>query len=98
MKTTITFSDFVNAFKKTRSDNFSHEGLRALFDYFEDYEESTGEEIELDVIAICCDYTEYDNIQEYNKNYEPVNSIDDIENFTTVIKINDCEGFIIQNY
>lgn len=59
MKTTVNFSDFVRAFVDAgRADNFTHEGLRSLFDYFEEYEESTGEEIELDVIAICCDYSE----------------------------------------
>jgi len=58
MKTTISFYDFRREFEQCRPDNFSYEGLAALFSYFEEVEESTGEEIELDVIAICCDYTE----------------------------------------
>jgi hypothetical protein len=58
MKTTVTFSDFRQAFKAIRPDNFSHEGLEQLWDYFESYERDTGEEIELDVIAICCEYSE----------------------------------------
>lgn len=41
-----------------RDAQFSYEGKRALFDYLEGYEESTGDSIELDVIALCCDYTE----------------------------------------
>jgi len=55
MKTTVTFSDFRQAFKAIRPDNFSHEGLEQLWEYFESYERDTGEEIELDVIAICCE-------------------------------------------
>ena len=51
---TICFDRFVERFKAIRPDNFSHEGLRALFDYLSDFEE----DIELDVIAVCCDYTE----------------------------------------
>jgi hypothetical protein len=59
MKQTIDFNDFVNAFKEAdRGEQFSLQGLRALFDYLEDYEESTGEELELDVIALCCEFTE----------------------------------------
>ncbi len=58
MKTTVYQSDFVDAFLAIRPDNFSREGLHELFAYFEEYEESTGEEIELDVIAMCCEYTE----------------------------------------
>jgi hypothetical protein len=58
MKTTVDFNDFRHAFNAIRPDNFSREGLEQLFDYFESYEQDTGEEIELDVIAICCEYSE----------------------------------------
>jgi len=61
MKTTVSNHDFIEAFRAyDRLDNFSFEALDLLFAYFEEYEESTGEEIELDVVAICCDYNEAD--------------------------------------
>ena len=61
MKTTVTFSDFVDAFRQAgRQDNFSYDGLRALFDYLEEVERDIGEEFELDPIALCCDYAEDD--------------------------------------
>ena len=57
MKTTITKSSFIDAFRTMgRFDQFGHEALGLLFDYFEAVEDGTGEEMELDVIAICCDY------------------------------------------
>ena len=64
MKTTVYFSEFRDYFHEIRPDNFSYEGLRILFDYLEEFEESIGEEIEFDVIAICCDFSEdsYENI------------------------------------
>ena len=59
MKTSINKYDFRDAFKAAaRENNFSYDGLDVLFDYFEEYEDSTGEEIELDVIAICCEFNE----------------------------------------
>lgn len=59
MKTSINKYDFRDAFQKAgRGNNFSYEGLGVLFDYFEAYEEDSGEEIELDVIAICCEFNE----------------------------------------
>lgn len=58
MKTTVNFSEFRDSFQEIRPDNFSYQGQRMLFDHLEEYEESTGEEIELDVIAICCDFSE----------------------------------------
>jgi hypothetical protein len=60
MKRTINKSQFADAFKSAgRQDQFSCAGLNALFGSLEEYEESTGKEIELDVIAICCEYSEH---------------------------------------
>jgi hypothetical protein len=55
----ITFSDFVDAFRRTgRGAQFSDDALRALFEYLEDLEEDTGEPIELSVVGLCCDFQE----------------------------------------
>ena len=56
MKQTIyNASQFRDAFHRAgRSDQFSHEALELLFDYFEELDP----EMELDVVAICCDYAE----------------------------------------
>ena len=51
-----------------RKDQFSYEGLGILFDYLEQVEDDTGEPIELDVIALCCDYTE-DTFEDVAKNF-----------------------------
>ena len=69
MKTTVNRYDFERAFiAADRKENFSYEGLGLLFDYLEEYEESTGEEIELDAIALCCDYSE-DMVEDIARNY-----------------------------
>lgn len=59
MKTTVNVYEFRDAFYKMgRKDQFSYDGLGVLFGYLESLEEDTGEEIELDVIALCCDFAE----------------------------------------
>ena len=59
MKTTVSIYDFRDAFRQYgRADNFSYDGLRVLFEFLEEYEDSTGSEVELDVIAVCCEYDE----------------------------------------
>ena len=58
MKTTVNFYDFRRAFEQCRPENFSNAGLVALFDYLKAFEDDTGEEVELDVIGFCCDYSE----------------------------------------
>lgn len=71
MKKTITKQDFINEFENSyRKENFSYQGLEKLFDYFEQFETETGEQIELDIIAICCDFVEFENINELKKEYE----------------------------
>jgi hypothetical protein len=92
MKTTVSKYDFERAFvDANRKDQFSYEGLAVLFDYFESYEEETGQEIELDVIAICCDYTE-DNPDDIIANYSiDVEGLDDDE------KIEAVRDYLIEN-
>jgi len=58
MHQNVNFTDFHTAFKQLRPNNFSYEGLQALFEYCEDYERDSGEPQELDVIALCCDVSE----------------------------------------
>ncbi len=55
---TVDLYTFRDAFKRLRPDNFSYEGLEILFEYLDNLSEDTGEQVELDVIAICCDYSE----------------------------------------
>ena len=75
MKTIVSLYDFREAFRTMgRAEQFSYEGLEILFDYLEQYEDDTGEELELDVVALCCDFYE-DTVAEIARNY----SIDLIE-------------------
>ena len=60
---------FEAAFKEAgRSDQFSWEGLKSLFDYLDNLSDDTGEPVELDVIALCCDYSE-DDYKDIAENY-----------------------------
>ena len=54
MKQTINLSQFRDEFNSIRPNNFSYEGLEILFDYLEEMEP----DLDLDVIALCCDYSE----------------------------------------
>lgn len=72
MKKDISQCDFVRAFDDYgRSDNFSIEARRALYDYLTDMEEDTGEETTLDVIALCCEFSEYESAWEAMQQYQP---------------------------
>lgn len=87
MHITVDFPLFVDAFRRMgREDNFSYEALEALFDFIGNYEEETGDRFELDVVGLCCDFTEYVTAVEAASDY----------GFTTELEaedFEDVEGF-----
>jgi len=68
MISTITSNNFVDAFQHAgRDKHFSYEGKIALYDWLEDNIEN----YELDVIAICCEFSEYEDLEEFHQDYDP---------------------------
>jgi hypothetical protein len=58
MKRTINLYEFRDAFHRMDRRNFSYHGLEVLYDALMEWEDAGGQEIELDVVALCCDYAE----------------------------------------
>lgn len=71
---TLDVYAFRDAFRRMdRAENFSYEGLEVLFEYLEGVSAQTEKPLELDVIALCCDYSENDweNLaREYNIKFD----------------------------
>lgn len=112
MKQNVSVDMFRDRFlsSDTYKNNFSYEGLTALFEYLEEYEESTGEEIEFDMVALCCEYSEYPSaveaVSDYNGAVEENKDFDEedkekaalawLEDQTQVISFD--KGVIIQQF
>ena len=81
---TVTQSQFLDAFRSSefRKDSFSYEGLKALYDYLWEYSRDINMDIELDIVAIDCDYTEFACIDEFWESY-------DSEEYPTIEAIED---------
>lgn len=106
----VTLYDFQDWFQKsdTYKNNFSYNGLWALFEYLEEYEESTGEQIEFDPVALCCEYSEHKSAKDASDQYGRYYDIDGtpeeiehsalewLESRTQVITFDG--GVIIQNF
>jgi hypothetical protein len=77
---------FEQAFREHgRQDSFSYDGLKALFEYLEQWEDDTCEQIELDVVAICGDFTEYKDIEDYNdQNGTDYEDREEVDNYIPV--------------
>ena len=67
--TEVTQYSFIDAFKRSsRKDQFSHEALEAIYECLEYYSHDSGEDVELDIVAICCEWAEMtwqDVVQSY---------------------------------
>jgi len=103
MKDTINKDQFRNWFRSSEQyrRTFSYEGLSALFDYLEEMEASTGEELDFDPVALCCEYSEYDTFEEFQEEYNGevlYPTLDDLEDYTTVIRVGHTGSFIIQQF
>jgi len=87
MYQTINSYDFETAFNKAgRKDQFSYDGKKVLFDYLEAYEDDTGEKVELNVIALCCEYEE-SSVTDIAANYDiDIKRLDEDEALDTVLE------------
>lgn len=82
----VTETGFKDQFRAMgRLDNFSHEGLSALYEWFEALESETDQAMELDVIAICCDFSE-EPIKQVLDNYG-LESINELHDNTLVVAV-----------
>ncbi len=89
MKQTVSQHDFTEAFRSIRPDNFSYQGLIAMFYWFEDLDDSLDTETELDVIAICCEFSEFENLADFHTQYDKDQypDIESIQEYTSVIEV-----------
>ena len=83
-------TEFMDEFTRMgRGEQYSYEALEALFDYYDELEE-----FELDVIAICCDWTEYES-EEDALEYYGSEDIDELQDSHFIIELNNG-GILVQ--
>ena len=79
MKQTLTTSQIADALRADQYARWSYDGAYALAEYLEQYEEDCGEELELDVVAFRCQFTEYTSALECAEEYDFDSDEDDPE-------------------
>lgn len=72
MKIELSTSQAVDTLLKDEYADWSHNAAIALIEYYESIENECGEPIDLDPVAIRCDWTEYSSIEEAGKAYSNV--------------------------
>tara|TARA_R110000787_G_scaffold117517_5_gene228179 strand:- start:284 stop:595 length:312 start_codon:yes stop_codon:yes gene_type:complete len=95
---TLNKYDFINEFETSaeRKDQFSYNALSALYDYIEGYYEDCGEAYEFDMIAICCEWAEYNTIEQAAKDYSV--SPNELKHNTYVLECDNGHVMVFQNF
>jgi len=78
MKLTLTETMFIAGFDYLGSTQFSTAARRALFEFYEGLEADTGEEMEYDPVAICCDWTQY-TLEELRQDYDQIEGAENLD-------------------
>jgi hypothetical protein len=97
---TINAYDFRTEFASMgRHQQFTYAGLNALYEYIEEgYTEDNP--FEIDVIALCVQFTEYENLDECLQEVgnDDIKTLEDLQDHTIVIEIEGSEGIIISEF
>lgn len=75
---TLSFWQFRDALKRDEYNNYSSEAIEALFDYLESLSDDIGENFEMDVVAIRCEWSEY-HVQDLWDEYSNIFEDNDID-------------------
>lgn len=74
---TISASDLYHmACRIDRGHNFGYDGWNAIGEYLEELSDGTGEDYEVDIVGICCDYSMAESVDEFFNEYGKYSSID----------------------
>ena len=69
MKTTLNTYEIADALLNDNNASWSLNGAKALAVYLEQYEQECGIELELDVMAFRCEFSEYSSLEEWLTDY-----------------------------
>jgi hypothetical protein len=71
IKETVNESRFTDVLMFDEYAGWTYGAIKALYDYYEQLSEDIGEDIELDPVAIRCEWTEYDSAWDAMEEYQP---------------------------
>ena len=73
----ISSSDLYHmACRMDRGAQFGYNGWNAIGDYLENLSDDIGEDVEVDIVAICCEYSMSDSVDDFWNEYGKYSSID----------------------
>jgi len=109
MKQTLSTYQIAGLLMDDGNARWSRSAAYALAEYYQELEESTGEEMEFDQVAIRCDWSHYESLAAIAAAYgESVQGLSEdraervirnyVEQRGNLIELNDGSGFLISNF
>lgn len=88
MKDTLSTDQIADRLYRDENAGWSWAGAKALAEYLEQLEEDLGEEMEMDVVAVRCEYSEYESALDAVSNYdfEPDEDADEEDQETAALE------------
>ena len=83
---TVNKSQFIDNLLADDYASWTYEDAGALYDYYEGFSEGTGEDVELDRVALRCEWTRADSIDEVIEDYDEIEDLEDLRLRTDVIE------------
>ena|SRR5690554_2186406 len=98
MRKTIGWYEFMDSMMSYYGGNgFTYEGLSALFDYLEELEHETGEELEFDAAALHRQYSEM-SVSDFINDYYDADDIEAILSANRLYSVDEITADVIQEY
>jgi hypothetical protein len=69
MKKTLSVHEIANELKNDQYAGWSYDGAMALAEHLDQMDQDSGDDTEFDVVAIRCDFSEYESAQDAASNY-----------------------------
>jgi hypothetical protein len=96
----ITYISTSEAIQELRGDPYggwTYEAAAALVEYYEDYEQDTGEDFTFNPVDIRCTFTNWASLDEFNECYgRTFEDVEELREYTEVIEYSD--GLIIADF
>ena len=96
----ISSSDLYHmACRMDRGYQFGYNGWNAIGDYLENLSDDIGEDVEVDIVAICCEYSMSDSVDDFWNEYGKYSSIDpeEWEEMDEEEKLEAIENYLQEN-
>jgi len=83
---TVNKSQFIDNLLGDDYASWTYEDAEALYNYYEDLSQDLGEDVELDRVALRCEWTRADSIDEVIEDYDDIEDLEDLQDQTQVIE------------